>query len=81
MNESLSQAVVHVPSKTSSAGPVMMTLLSRSRHSISSGPPGSSTVHFLYVLPSSTAATTVAHAPVPHARVAPAPRSHTCILT
>ncbi len=31
--------------------------------------------------PSKTPATTRAHAPVPHARVAPAPRSHTLIFT
>jgi hypothetical protein len=31
--------------------------------------------------PSRTPATTVAHAPVPHASVRPAPRSHTTILT
>ena len=59
----------------------MMIRLSLSRHSISSGPPGSSTVHCRSIRPSSTPATTVAQAPVPHARVMPAPRSHTRMRT
>mmetsp|Transcript_43680 Transcript_43680/g.111655 ORF Transcript_43680/g.111655 Transcript_43680/m.111655 type:complete len:202 (+) Transcript_43680:241-846(+) len=45
-----------------------------------SGPPGSSTVAVRSDRPSRTAATTVAQAPVPHARVGPAPRSHTRIF-
>ena len=44
------------------------------------GPPGRSTRHFLSSFPSSTPATTVAQAPVPQARVGPAPRSQTRIL-
>mmetsp|Transcript_34239 Transcript_34239/g.86962 ORF Transcript_34239/g.86962 Transcript_34239/m.86962 type:complete len:204 (-) Transcript_34239:305-916(-) len=54
--------------------------LSLSRHSICRSPPGSVTVHVLSALPASTAATVSAHAPVPHASVGPAPRSHTFIL-
>ena len=60
--------------------PVMMTRLSLSRHSISRGPPGSSTVHLRSVRPSRTAATTVAHAPCRTPAWHPR-RSHTCILT
>ncbi len=117
------------PVKTRSAGPVMNTLLSDSRHSMKSGPPGRSTRHMRSTLPSSTPAatpthrcrrptlhhcsstaqhlhrklhleagslldtrvgarspahspaTTVAQAPVPHASVGPAPRSHTTMRT
>ena len=52
-----------VPEKTSSAGPVMYTCPSLSRHSICSGPPGRSTRVLRSVRPSSTPATTTAHAP------------------
>mmetsp|Transcript_45097 Transcript_45097/g.143621 ORF Transcript_45097/g.143621 Transcript_45097/m.143621 type:complete len:211 (-) Transcript_45097:335-967(-) len=51
--------------------------LSDSLHSIWRGPPGRSTWQMRSTRPSRTPATTVAHAPVPQARVAPAPRSHT----
>mmetsp|Transcript_32944 Transcript_32944/g.65635 ORF Transcript_32944/g.65635 Transcript_32944/m.65635 type:complete len:222 (+) Transcript_32944:319-984(+) len=68
------------PANTACAGPVMKSRPSDSRHSISRSPPGSVTTHVRSeVFPARMAATTSAHAPVPHARVAPAPRSHTFI--
>mmetsp|Transcript_9010 Transcript_9010/g.20474 ORF Transcript_9010/g.20474 Transcript_9010/m.20474 type:complete len:211 (+) Transcript_9010:81-713(+) len=51
--------------------------LSDSRHSMDRVPPGRRTSHTRSQTPSSTPATTVAHAPVPHASVGPAPRSYT----
>mmetsp|Transcript_25522 Transcript_25522/g.64846 ORF Transcript_25522/g.64846 Transcript_25522/m.64846 type:complete len:208 (-) Transcript_25522:293-916(-) len=48
-------------------------------HSIWRSPPGSETVALRSDSPLSTAATSSAHAPVPHASVGPAPRSHTRI--
>mmetsp|Transcript_27273 Transcript_27273/g.60966 ORF Transcript_27273/g.60966 Transcript_27273/m.60966 type:complete len:204 (+) Transcript_27273:278-889(+) len=54
---------------------------SASRHSISRSPPGSDTTQVRSaVLPARIAATVSAHAPVPHAKVGPAPRSQTFIL-
>merc|ERR1719337_58416 len=48
---------------------------------MSSSPPGRTTVAFLSVRPSDAVDTTVAHAPVPHACVQPAPRSQTFTRT
>ena len=67
------------PSKTATAGPVINTEPLRSGQLISRGPPGSFTVASDSDNPSSVAATSVAQAPVPQARVGPAPRSHTRI--
>ena len=64
------------PSKLSVAGPVMITWPS-SRQAMSSVPPSSSTAARRSVSPRRWAATSAAQAPVPHARVIPAPRSHT----
>ena len=47
----------------------------------SSGLEGYHHLHLRSMRPSNTPATTRAHAPVPHASVAPAPRSHTLIFT
>mmetsp|Transcript_22999 Transcript_22999/g.74469 ORF Transcript_22999/g.74469 Transcript_22999/m.74469 type:complete len:200 (-) Transcript_22999:308-907(-) len=57
-----------------------MTRLDASSHSMNRSPPGSVTVAARSARPSSTAATSSAHAPVPHANVGPAPRSQTFIL-
>jgi hypothetical protein len=54
-----------LPANTSSAGPVMYTWSSLSRHSICSGPPGRSTCAERSMCPSSTPATTSAQAPAP----------------
>jgi len=70
------------PLKTRSAGPVM-NIVPSSVHSMSRGPPGKSTCTTAprSSRPSSTPATTSAHAPVPQARVRPAPRSQTLMRT
>src|SRR6185312_5755297 len=64
------------PVKLVATGPVMRTWPSGS-HSISSGPPSSTTSALRPVSPRRAAATRVAQAPVPQARVMPTPRSHT----
>eukprot|EP00967_Tisochrysis_lutea_P099437 scaffold147709_cov36-Tisochrysis_lutea.AAC.1 len=71
---------IYSPAKTRRAGPVIMHRFVDSSHSINRSPPGSVTVAERSDRPSSTAATSKAHAPVPHASVGPAPRSHTFIL-
>jgi LAO/AO transport system kinase len=58
------------------ASPVSQSV-SSARHSTCSIPPGICTCAVRSSLPVWTPATTMAHAPVPHASVAPAPRSHT----
>src|SRR5690606_13420709 len=65
-----------VPRKLSVAGPVMVMCPS-SPQAISNAPPGKATVTSLCTRPRRIAATAVAQAPVPQARVSPAPRSHT----
>ena len=65
------------PSKTCATGPVIQT--PSSRQSISSTPPSRSSVTCRPVRPRRWAATAVAQAPDPHARVMPAPRSQTRI--
>ena len=70
-----------VPRHTSTAGPVMITQWPGPAHSTCSAPPGNWTWHFWDNFPSSAPATTTAHAPVPHARVIPLPRSHVRIVT
>jgi len=62
------------------AGPVMKTS-PRSGHSMSSVPPGDVTFARLDARPFTFAATSAAHAPVPHPRVGPAPRSQVRILS
>ena len=68
-----------MPSKTWQAGPVIMTCLLEDRYRTVSCPPGSWTVTSVSYgkRPAETAAAVAAHAPVPHARVGPAPCSHT----
>src|SRR4051794_30471770 len=68
-----------LPVNTSSAGPVIYTWLSASSHSMNKSPPLSETVASRSDKPLSTEETNVAQAPVPHASVGPAPRSHTRI--
>jgi hypothetical protein len=70
------------PWKLNTAGPVIKTLLSVSLfHSMNKSPPGSATLTLFPegIFPARMAATVNAHAPVPHARVGPAPRSQTTI--
>src|SRR5690606_33000240 len=66
----------NVPRKLSVAGPVIV-IRPFSPQAISSEPPGSVTVTSRCTRPRRIAATAVAQAPVPHARVSPAPRSQT----
>src|SRR5207237_1275438 len=66
----------NVPSKASAAGPVMMTWPS-SRQFMSRAPPSSMTLARRPVRLRRDAATSAAQAPVPPARVMPAPRSQT----
>src|SRR5438034_2107602 len=66
------------PPKTSTASPVLTTRSPR-RQSISSSPPRSATTTRRPPRPVRAAAPAAAHAPVPHAMVSPAPRSHTRI--
>ena len=67
------------PSNTASAGPVIKTDPVRPGQEIKRGPPGSMTSACSSARSRSTAATSVAQAPVPQARVGPAPRSQTRI--
>lgn len=55
--------------------------LSSGFQNISKSPPGKVTLHFLSVRPVKTPATTTEQAPVPQARVGPAPLSQTLTLT
>ena len=66
-------------SYTGSAGPVISTGWPAPSQLISRGPPGRSTRAWFSHSPSRWQATNVAQAPVPQARVGPAPRSHTRI--
>src|SRR5207344_2451343 len=68
------------PSATRTAGPVSRTSSPSSR-SIRRTPPGKRAGAFAGTRPASFAATTAAHAPVPHANVSPAPRSQTRTFT
>src|SRR5690554_3230680 len=68
-----------LPTKTLVAGPVMKTLLP-ALHSMVSSPPGSETCTGPLVNPCLADTTAAAHAPVPQAKVGPAPRSQTRTL-
>src|SRR5579884_2383638 len=68
------------PSNTSTASPVMCTWSSAPQATVSA-PPGSTTSTLRPLRPVRAAATAAAHAPVPHAWVSPAPRSHTRIAS
>src|SRR5579875_3338266 len=68
------------PSNTSTASPVMCTW-SSGRQATMSAPPGSTTSTLRPLRPVRAAATAAAQAPVPHAWVSPAPRSHTRIAS
>src|SRR5215207_6454553 len=69
------------PSQTYSAGPVMYTGFPSPSHPISTEPPSRTTRTRLSARPERTAVTATAHDPEPLARVSPAPRSQTLILT
>lgn len=69
------------PEKTAWAGPVMMTWPVDSCHSISSGPPGSSTTLFLPQRPSKCPATATAHAPAMPPKGKKGRQDHQTILT
>ena len=71
-----SRAGSNAPSKLSAAGPVMITCPS-SRQQMSRLPPSSSTAARRSASPRRCAATSAAQAPLPQARVIPAPRSQT----
>src|SRR5690606_36451630 len=64
------------PLKLCCAGPVIKTWAS-SFQTTRSGPPSIMTSAARSARPRRTAATRAAHAPLPHAAVRPAPRSHT----
>src|SRR5690606_3229540 len=65
------------PSKTRTAGPVMITGCPEPAHSMDRRPPGRSICTGESIQPWRIAATAAAQAPVPQAWVSPAPRSHT----
>lgn len=67
------------PSKEMAAGPVMRMWLSVAFHSMWRVPPSIWMLLWRLALPVMWAATAVAQAPVPQARVMPEPRSHTRI--
>src|SRR5205814_1821185 len=69
--------VSHTPSNTLVAAPFIDTGRSSPSQLIVSVPPRVATCTFDSSKPRRTPATTAAHAPVPHASVSPAPRSHT----
>ncbi|MNT17206.1 hypothetical protein D3C72_1523440 [compost metagenome] len=65
------------PSNTRTAGPVIITGCPGPAHSMQSRPPGRSSCTGESIQPWRIAATAAAQAPVPQARVSPAPRSQT----
>ena len=67
------------PSKTASAGPVIQTGAAPPSQAMVRGPPGRSIRAFGPQSPRLWHTTSVAQAPVPQARVGPAPRSQTRI--
>src|SRR5690606_33687875 len=69
---------LHSDSNTLTAGPVKTTGPSPG-HSMRSVPPGRRTLTTSSTRPRTRAAATIAHAPEPHARVSPTPRSQTRI--
>src|SRR6185312_17144182 len=67
---------LNVPLNSNATGPVISTWSSLARHSMVSSPPGSVTCTLRSVRLKRAAATAVAQAAEPQARVKPAPRSH-----
>src|SRR5690606_26101725 len=67
----------HSPSNTNAAGPAIVIGASSDGHATCSVPPGSSTATSRAARPRRTSTATAAQAPLPQARVSPAPRSCT----